>query len=114
MSPEKRRIRLKSLRESLTKAAETPEKKSTRLKSLRESLTKAHAGETPEKKTRCLNAVKQDMRKRQQYRKSVIVNDENVIQNFLRRVRDSADYICCSCNRLMYKCTVVMLKSMKQ
>ena len=44
-----------------------------------------------------------------QLKRESIPSNEELVSNFLKNVKDSADYVCCSCHRLMFRITVVEL-----
>ena len=38
------------------------------------------------------------------------ISEEDVILQFLKKLKDAADYVCCSCNRMMYRMSALELK----
>ena len=108
-TPEKKRQRLDKAKATVEKALskETPEKKRQRLIRVKGNVQDARSLETAEKKKQRTAKVKESMKKLRQCRQLRIQSSEEVITTFHEHIRDAADYICCSCHRLLYRISVV-------
>ena len=132
-SPETKKIRLSKVSKNMSKlrSNESPEKKQTRLTKVSKNMSKLRSAESPEKRqARLIKDVKQKSKVRSQesrekrqgrltharktmqnirHQRMTVVNaPDEVVNVFLSKVRRAADFVCCSCNRLMYESGVLL------
>ena len=114
-TPEKRSLRLKSDTRQKAKARseETPEKRSLRLKSVSIQMAKSRSDETPEKRSLRLQSVSKQMANVRANRGSITKSSDDIVKEFLSKIRTAADYVCCCCNRMMYASGVVSFNTAK-
>ena len=111
-TPEKRGQRRTKdrVKTCITRTDDTPEKREPRKTKDRLKTHKARMEETPaESRTRC-NNVRESMKILRNKKRVHIPHNDVVVADFLNKVRDAADYVCCSCHRMMYRLGVQLLK----
>ena len=114
-TPEKRSLRLRSVSKQIAKSRseETPEKRSLRLRSVSKQMAKSRSEETPEKRSLRLKSVSKQMANVRANRSSITKSSDDIVMEFLSKIRTAADYVCCCCNRMMYASGVVSFNTEK-
>ena len=94
----------------ITRSKETPDKREKRQN--RDNITTriTRSEETPDtSNTRC-KKVCESMTILRQKKRFEIPSHDTLVADFLKKVRDAADYVCCACHRMMYRLGVQLLK----
>ena len=114
-TPEKKQKRLSADAEQKSKARlkETPERKQTRLSKVSKNMSKLRLDETTVEKQRRLVFARKTMQNLRHQRMNVVNPPHEIVNVFLSKVRRAADFVCCSCNRLMYESGVVLFNENK-
>ena len=110
--PEKHDQRITKVKENnrMTRNEETADKREKRQNRDKITTGITRSEETPAKRnTRC-KKVCGSMKKLRQKKRFEIPSNDSLVADFLNKVRDAADYVCCSCHRMMYRLGVQLLK----
>ena len=105
----KQRLEKKKNAESLRRSLETEEQTKERLEKKKSVESKKRISETVNQRNDRREKSRITMKNVRQVRCTTISTNDELVEKFLRNVKDSANYVCCSCHRLMYRITVVQL-----
>ncbi|XP_071953105.1 uncharacterized protein [Antedon mediterranea] len=103
------RLQRKQLRESERRKTETGVQRTLRLREKRTTESLRRENECSDKRSKRLKNSRLTMQNIKQLRRTKIPSNDDIVSDFLKNVKDSADYVCCSCHRMMFRITVVEL-----
>ena len=92
------------------RSQETPVKTKQRQQKDNVATCTQRSQETLDQSMKRLENVRDSMKVLRQKKRIDIPHNDTVVAEFLKKVRDAADYVCCVCHRMMYRIGVQLLK----
>ena len=94
----------------ITRTEETTEKRKKRQNQDKVTTHNTRIEETPDKSNTRRKKVRESLKSLRQKKRLEIPSSDTLVTDFLNKVRDAADYVCCACHRMMYRLGVQLLK----
>ena len=94
----------------ITRSEETPDKREKRQNRDKVTTGITRSEETEDQSNARCKKVRESLKILRQKKRFEIPSNDTLVADFLNKVRDAADYVCCACHRMMYRLGVQLLK----